>query len=268
MHGIENLYHLAATTGGDWATHYQGTVVGTRNVIQAAAEAGVRKVVYVSSLGVLHSSRFPNGAPIDESFPLDSQPELRGEYSRAKLEAEQLVMKSMNHTALSVRVLRPGLVYGPGDGRFLSDAGFRISSGVVLVLGLGGRRLGLTYVENLVDALLLAAENPTCSGTVYHIVDPDQPTVRQYIRTYEKAADKPLTVVYLPTSLWTTAFGLLDGFLPILGRTSPHWRYRIRSIAHGPRYDTTAAQEGLGWSARVSFEDGMARTYAREESGS
>lgn len=54
MEGIEVLYHLAAATGGDWAAYYQGTVVGTRNVLRAAAEAGVGKVVHVSSLSVLH----------------------------------------------------------------------------------------------------------------------------------------------------------------------------------------------------------------------
>ncbi len=172
MQGIQVVYHLAATTAGDWAEHYQGTVLGTRNVLEAAAEVQARRVVYVSSLGVLHASRFPKNGVVDESFPLEERPHARGDYSRAKLDAEQLVRQFANDGDLPVCVIRPGLVYGPGHGEFLSDAGFRVSKGVVLVVGVGRRRLPLTYVENLVDALLLAAQSQDTCGRTYQIVDP------------------------------------------------------------------------------------------------
>ncbi len=265
MPGIEVLYHLAATTGGDWAAHYRGTVVGTRNVLQAAAEAGVRKVVYVSSLGVLHASRFPNGGRVDESFPLEQRPEARGHYSRAKLEAEQVAREFMEREKLPVCIVRPGLVYGPGRNELLSDAGFRVGNGLVLVVGMGGRRLGLTYVENLVDALLLAERNGRSVGGLYHIVDPAAPTVRQYLRAYRQAAGQRLTAIYLPTFLWLAGLGLLDGLLRLARGASPHLSYRLRSIARGPRYETTAAQTGLGWRASVPFAEGMARAYSPAE---
>jgi len=271
MQGIEVLYHLAATTGGDWATHYRGTVVGTRNVLQAAVEAGVGKVVYVSSLGVLHASRFPNGGTVDECFPLEQRPEARGDYSRAKLEAERVAREFAGDGGLPVCIVRPGLVYGPGKSGFLSDAGFQVSDGLVLVVGMGGRRLGLTYVENLVDALLLAERREDSCGKTYHVVDPDQPTVRQYIRAYRQATGRRLVALYIPTFLWTAGFGLLDGLLRLVRGSSPNLGYRLRSIARGPLFDKASVQSDLGWRALTAFEEAIRWVlqsqgrYARED---
>jgi predicted dehydrogenase/nucleoside-diphosphate-sugar epimerase len=261
MQGIEVLYHLGATMGGDWAEYQRGTVDGTKYVLQAAVRAGVRKVIHVSSLGVLDACHFPNGKAMDESFPVEPQPEARGYYSRAKLQAEIIAREFAHEGKLALCIVRPGLVYGPGKSGFLSDAGFRVSNGLVLVVGMGIRRLGLSYVENLVDALL-GAELSECSmGKTYHIVDPDQPTVHQYIKTYRQKTGKRLTALYIPAVMWTVGFYLLDGLLRLVRGSSPHLGYRLRSIARGPRYDTSAAKEQLGWNACVTFEEGMKKTY-------
>ena len=263
MQGIKLFYHLAATMNGDWATHYQGSVVGTRNVLEAAVEEEVRKVVYVSSIGVLHTSRFPNGRLIDESFPLEQHPEARGYYSRAKLEAEKIAQEFARAGRLHICIVRPGLIYGPGRTEFLSDAGFRVSKLLTLVVGLGGRRLGLTYVENLVDALVLAAQSKSSYGKTYHIVDPDQPTVRQYIRVYRRVTGLRLRALYLPTFIWKAGFNMLDGLLKLIRGASPNLGYRLRSITRGPKYDNTVAWEELGWKTRVSFLEGMERSHVR-----
>ncbi len=262
MAGIEVLYHLAATTGGDWAAHYQGTVVGTQNVLQAAAEVGIRKVIYVSSLGVLHASCFPNNGVVDEAFPLEQHPEARGDYSRAKLEAERIARQFAEEGRLPVCIIRPGLVYGSGKAEFLSDAGFRVSNSLVLVVGLGARRLGLTHVENLVDALLLAEQSEDSRGRPYHIVDPDQPTVRQYIWAYRRNTGERLTALYIPTFVWSMGFGLLDRLLRLARHSSRNLRYRLCSITRGPQYDTNRAQKELGWVAGITFEEAMRRALA------
>ncbi len=164
---------------------------------------------------------------------------------------------------LPICIIRPGLVYGPGKSEFLSDAGFQVGNGLVLVVGVGGRRLGLTYVENLVDALVLAERSQNFCGKLYNIVDIEQPTVRQYIRAYQHITGRQLTILYLPTFLWMVGFSLLDGLLRLVRGTSPNLAYRLRSIAHGPRLDTSAARKELGWEARVPFEEAMTRTLSR-----
>ena len=267
MHGIDILYHLAATMSGDRADHKRGTVEGTRKVLDAAVKAGVRKVVYVSSLGVLNASSFPSGRSVDESFSVERRPEVRGDYSRAKLEAELIAREYAESGRLDLCVLRPGLVYGDEAARFLTDAGFQVSNGLVLVVGLGGRLLGLNYVENLVDALLLAERSERSTGRVYHIVDADQSTVRRYIRTYRQVTGGRLHAIYLPAIFWLLGLGCLDVLLRLLRGSWSHLVYRIRSIARGPRFDTARAREELGWVSQISFEEGMSRTFVQEEDG-
>ncbi|MBI4318536.1 MAG: Gfo/Idh/MocA family oxidoreductase [Chloroflexi bacterium] len=264
MEGIETVYHLAATMNGDWAAHYQGTVVGSQNVLQAASEAHIRKMVFLSSLSVLHASRFSGKHAIDESFPLEPRPEARGSYSRAKLEAERTAVQATKDGRLGITIIRPGLVYGPGNADFLGDAGFRLGNALALVVGFGGRRLALTYVANLVDALCLAAQNGDSNGKIYHIVDPDSPTIRQYVKAYAQAAGRPLTALYFPTLFWRLGFSLLDCAFRLSRGSSPNLSYRLRSIANSARFDTTAARKGLGWQARVSFQRGIEETLGTQ----
>ena len=263
MHGVKMFYHAAATMGGDWADHYQGTVVGTKNVLQAALEAGVDKVVYVSSMGVLHSSRFPRFGHVDENFPLEKYPKARGDYSRAKLEAENIAKEYIKQD-LDLCIIRPGLVYGPGNSEFLSDAGFKISNKLILVIGMGRRRLGLTYVENLTDALVLAARSNSSRGKTYNIVDPGQPTVRNYIRLFRQNTGRKIRVLYLPVFLWKVGFTMLDGLMRMVKGSSPKLGYKLCSISYGPRYNTSEAQNDLDWKEWISFEDGFHKTYGTE----
>ena len=261
MKGINVIYHLAAVMSGEWADHYYGTVIGTQNVLKSAAEAGVEKVVYVSSLGVLHASHFPNGKLIDESFPVEQRPKARGGYSRAKLEAEQVAQEFVKAGELPLCIVRPGLVYGPGRTKFLRDAGFLVGNRFVFVVGMGGRRLSLNFVGNLVDALLLAEQSEDSCGKTYHIVDPDQPTIRQYIKTYRRITGHKLRVLYLPTIFWKIGFSLMDVLFWLIRRQSSHLGYRLRSISRGPLCDSTANREDLGWESQMSFEECMCKTY-------
>jgi len=264
MQGITILYHVAAATGGDWAEYHLGTVVGTENVLQAALEAGVDKVVYVSSMGVIHSSRFPRIGRVDEDFPLEKHPKARGEYSRAKLEAENIAREYIKQY-LDLCIIRPGLVYGPGNSEFLPDAGFKVSNKLVLVVGMGRRRLGLTYVENLVEALVLAKQSNNSYGKTYNIIDPDQPTVRRYIRLYRQITGHKIRALYIPLFLWKVGFTILDGLLRLLRGSSPKLGYKLRSIACGPRYDTIAAIEQIEWDPKVTFKEGIITTYKEFE---
>jgi nucleoside-diphosphate-sugar epimerase/predicted dehydrogenase len=263
MDGIELVYHLASARGGDWADYYRTTVTGTQNVLQAAEQAGVKRIVYVSSMGVLDAAHFPARGSIDEAYPLEPQPEMRGYYSRAKLEAEQLVQQYVAVGKLEICLLRPGLVYGPRSKQsFLSDAGFRVSEGLALVTGLGGRRLRLIYVDNLVDAMLLAGQHPAAAGRLYHIVDQEQPTVREYIRAFRDASGKPLKCVYVPTFAWMLGLGGVDLIMRALKGKPSYMRYRLQAIARGPYCDTTRAREELGWKTRVPFTKAVHKAYS------
>jgi len=140
-----------------------------------------------------------------------------------------------------------------------------VSNKLVLVVGMGRRRLGLTYVENLVEALVLAKQSNNSYGKTYNIIDPDQPTVRRYIRLYRQITGHKIRALYIPLFLWKVGFTILDGLLRLLRGSSPKLGYKLRSIACGPRYDTIAAIEQIEWDPKVTFKEGIITTYKEFE---
>src|SRR5262249_26549198 len=95
VEGIEVVFHVGAAMHGGIAEFTSGTVWGTRNIVDACERHGVRKLVYVSSLAVLHNAGHEPDAPITESFPYEPLASLRGLYSQTKLEAEKAVLEAV-----------------------------------------------------------------------------------------------------------------------------------------------------------------------------
>jgi len=257
LKGIEVVYHLAANMGGDWGAHYQNTVIGTKNLFELASNASVGKILYVSSLGVLKASSFPNNSFVNESFPLENNVLARGYYSRAKLEAEKIAIEHSKLNKVNIIIIRPGLVYGPENSDIVSDAAFKFSKGIYLTIGMGRRRLALVYVDNLVDALVASAGANLPSGTIYNVVDKEQPTVRKYLDAYRHYSGRKLVFIYLPILFWVFIFRLLDSTVKCIKGNTPNYLYRLRSIIRSPVFDTAKIQKDIGWEGRVDFESAM-----------
>src|SRR3546814_503461 len=117
VRGVEAVYHVGASMRGSAGDFEAGTVWGTRNVVRACREHGVRKLVYVSSMGVLdHAGRKP-GMAVTEDYPVEPHPDLRGAYTRTKLAAEREVLDAIRDHALPAVIIRPGQIFGPGAER-------------------------------------------------------------------------------------------------------------------------------------------------------
>jgi predicted dehydrogenase/uncharacterized protein YbjT (DUF2867 family) len=125
--GTTVVFHLGATMRGTPAEFDRGTIDGTRHVVRSVLTHAVPRLVHVSSLAVLHLAACGGGQTIDEAWPLEPDAASRGDYTRTKLAAEQIVTESVKSHGLSAIVLRPGEIVGP-DRRHLS-------SGIVLRLG-------------------------------------------------------------------------------------------------------------------------------------
>ena len=102
-------------------------------------------------------------------YRLEPKAELRGFYTQAKLEAERVVMEAVREQGLSAVILRPGQIFGRGAEKF-APGGTIAFGGRWIVVGDGSLPLSMVYIEDLVDALLLAAERDV-SGSTFHIVD-------------------------------------------------------------------------------------------------
>ena len=175
--GCEITFHCAAMLG-EWGTREQfeaGNVAGTANVLEASRRAGVRRIVHVGTEAALLA-----GEPlidVDETAPL--RPDSPALYSATKARAEQAVLAAANGDLETV-VVRPRLVWGPGDTTILPGLRAAVASGHFAWIG-GGRHLtSTTHVDNVVEGLVLGAEHGA-SGEAYFVTDGDPVVFRDFV---------------------------------------------------------------------------------------
>jgi predicted dehydrogenase/nucleoside-diphosphate-sugar epimerase len=257
--GVSKVFHVGAAMKGSPADFQRGTVVGTRNVIDACLKHNVQRVVYVSSLSVLEQAVHRAGK-VTETWPLEPHAELRGAYTQTKLEAERMVMAAANERGLPAFIIRPGGIFGPGV-EPSSPAGSFAMFGRWIVVGRGSLTLPLVYVDDVVDALLLGSSRSGLEGKLVNLVDPAVVTQREFVQIVR--GTKPnIKVSYVPKSVLMTAAIGIEALGRLLKRSVPLSRYRIRSIRPLHHFDQTAAQEQLGWTPRVGVAEGLRRTFA------
>lgn len=257
--GVGTVFHVGAAMKGSGADFQRGTVVATRNLVDACLKHGVSRVVYVSSLSVLeHAVR--RSDKVTEAWPVEPHAGRRGSYTQTKLQAEQLVLAAVRDSRLPACVIRPGVIFGPGV-KPSSPAGSFAMFGRWIVVGRGFLSLPLVYVDDVVDALLLGATQPGMEGVLINLVDPTAITQREYVRCAQ-AADRTVRVWFVPKPVLMMASIAIEWLGALMKRSVPLSRYRIRSIRPLCNFDLTAARERLGWTPRVGIEEGLRRTFA------
>jgi predicted dehydrogenase/nucleoside-diphosphate-sugar epimerase len=256
--GVQQVFHVGAAMKGGPADFQRGTVVATQHIVAACLKHKVRRVIYVSSLSILEHAR-PHDRPVTEDWPLEPKAELRGAYTQTKLRAEQIVLEAYRERGFPVCVIRPGVIFGPGT-KPSSPAGSFGMFGRWIVVGSGSAPLPMVYVDDVVDALLLAASQPGVEGTVINLVDPTRITQREFIRSIQASGKSPKVNYVFKPFLLGAAVGI-ELLGKLLKRSVPLSRYRIRSIRPLANFDQTAARERLGWTPRVGVTEGIKRTF-------
>src|SRR5580698_4572175 len=206
--GTEIIYHVGAAMKGSAHDHERGTVCGTQNVVDSVLRHDVQRLVYISSLSCLHAAAARRGDLITEDWPVEPFPTKRGAYTQAKTAAEKIVLDAVRDRHLRAVLLRPGRVFGPGMTLLTPEVARRIGNAFI-VLGDGTRELPLVYVEDVIDAILLAAETSEFDGRVFHIVDRTQITQNQVVRNYITKKAKKARVIHVPVAI---VYGLAFGF--------------------------------------------------------
>ena len=260
IEGAPLILHLAASLSGPAADMFLGTVVASKNLLEAiAASAHEPKVVLISSFGVYGVAEAPRGHLVDETTPVEPHPARRDNYSQAKLRQEQLFFECRAKHDLAFCVLRPGVIYGPGGGAFSSRVGIAFP-GAFLFLG-RNNLLPLSYVDNCAEAICIAAEKARFDGDVYNVLDDELITCDEYLRRYRSEVG-PIRVVRVPyfaTMLLSRAVEWYHrhsrGQLPPI--FTP---YKTRTMWKGNRF-SNAKLHALGFSPIVSTEEGLRRTF-------
>jgi 2-alkyl-3-oxoalkanoate reductase len=259
MQGIEVVFHVGASTKGGPFEFESGTIWGTRNVIDACERHGVRLLVYVSSMSVLNHAGHQPGVAVNEYSPYEPFPQKRGLYTQTKLEAEKMVLEAAAAQRIHAVVLRPGQIYGPGAEKNPPSGTIGIA-GRWLVVGSGNCPVPLVHIENVVDALLLAATRDLPGGSIFQLVDPQGLTQREYV-DYVRRSGGAVRASYVPAWVLKLAGSGVELLGKALKRSVPLTPYRVRSITPLWPCDCTAAHTTLGWQPRIGIEQGMEATF-------
>jgi nucleoside-diphosphate-sugar epimerase len=225
-------------------------VTGTSNVVQAAAAAGVRRVVHVSTMAV-HGPRTPD--VLDEECPLCFQGDA---YSVSKAEGEVAAFQDGARHGIEVVAVRPTIVYGPRSPLWVLAYFERVKSEQVLLVGGGVGIANLVYVDDLVDAMQAAAETPGISGHAF-LVSGAPATWREYLAHFARMCAKPpprsigVARARIEASLARVYCTLTQRPRRVQGIDVQHMTYRTR-------VSTDKAARLLGWVPRFDLDAGMA----------
>jgi nucleoside-diphosphate-sugar epimerase len=255
MPGVEVVYHIAATyreAGQPNSAYRDINVQGTRHVLEAAHEAGVRRVVHCSTGGVHGHIANP---PANEDAPFNP-----GDiYQQTKLEAEQLAREFGRSSGLDVVVARPIGIYGPGDTRFLRM--FRgLARGRFPLIGSGQVFYHLTFIDDLVEGFRLCGTVPAAAGRTYVLAGPRYTTLEELLALVARELHVEPPKTHLPVWPFWTA-GLLCELACIPLRIEPPiYRRRVDFYTKSRAFDTTRARTELGFAPQVDLEEGIHQT--------
>jgi nucleoside-diphosphate-sugar epimerase len=265
--GAEAVVHAAAHVG-DHGTPEQFervNVGGTRSMIDAAAKAGVRRFVQLSSTAVY--GRPPTGR-VTESWPTRKigQP-----YEDTKIEAERLAFRRGDLLGIEVAAVRPPLIYGPYDRNFLPRAMAALAARRFLLVDGGKAPLNVVWVDHVVDVLLRAASRPQAVGQAFNVmdeVDTAPPSVRAIAETIAREAGLPRPLVSLPIGAARLLGKAVERGWEIAGAAGPPplSSFVVTILTREVVYDASKAVSLLDWSPKIRALQGIAR-FARELSG-
>jgi nucleoside-diphosphate-sugar epimerase len=238
--------------------YYDVNVTGTRNVLEAAAKAGVRRFVHCSTIGV-HGDT--GKTPANEDSPY-APPD---HYCRTKLEGELLARESFTRLGLEGVVFRPLGIYGPGDERFLKL--FRgLKRGRFVMIGDGSTLYHMSYIDDLCNGIILCAERPEAVGNVFILGGDHHTTLNELVAAVSAAVGSLGPRVRVPMWPVMTAARLCEAVCRPLGIEPPLYPRRVEFFSKDRAADISRAKRLLGYSPQVSLEEGVRRTaewYAR-----
>lgn len=263
--GCDAVFHVAAKAGiwGPEREYRRSNVVGTENVVAACRAHGVRKLIYTSSPSVIFKGKDLEG--VDESIPYPDHYEAA--YPRTKAEAEKIV-RSANDATLATVVLRPHLIWGPGDNNILPRVFARARARRLFRIGRRNPLIDLTYIDNAAAAHIQAAERldlgSPVAGKVYFIAQGQPVPVWDMINRFLEIADLPPVEKSVPKSL-AVALGrgleLFYGALRLKGEPRMT-RFLAHELSTAHWYNLDAARRDLDYDPHVSIDEGLQRLAA------
>lgn len=255
LESVDAVVHLAArvhvmhdTSTDPLMAFREINTNATLRLARQAADRGVRRFVFLSSVKVLGESGMFSGA--DDPAPQDP-------YAISKREAEDGLREIARGTGMELVVLRPPLVYGPGVGANFLRLMRAVDAQIPLPFGAVNNRRSLVFLGNLVDAISLALDHPLAAGRTLLVSDGEDVSTPELIRKMAEALNRPCRLLPVPPN-----------FMRFAGRLIGKGK-EVDRLLGSLAVDISALQSELGWTPPYTMQSGLAATaqwYRREHS--
>jgi UDP-glucose 4-epimerase len=248
--GVDAVVHLAARVhvmselSPDALRQYRdANVLGTVQLAKAAADAGVRRFLYVSSIKVNGEATIP-GKP----FTVNDLPEPKDPYGVSKLEAEMALRDLVAGTNMELVIIRPVMIYGPNvKANFLNMMRW-IRRGIPLPLASVQNRRSLVFLDNLVDLISVCLHHPSAAENTFLVSDGEDLSTPDLLRRTAKAMGGNARLFPVPPRF-------LQRVSELIGRAD-----LVNRLCGSLQVDISRTREVLGWSPPVSLDEGLRRT--------
>lgn len=260
VRGCEAVFHIAAKAGiwGSWGDFYRNNVVATQHILHEARRAGVSKFIYTSSPSVVIGETDLRG--VDETQPYPQR--YLAPYPHTKAMAERHVLSQRDILTVAIR---PHLIWGPRDPHIIPRLLARAQSGALRQIGKGTNQVDVTYVENVADAHIQAAdalsEHAPVRGKAYFIAQERPVVLWDFVADVLRELGAPpmrgripSNVAYALASVLETTYRTFN-----IDAEPPATRLMVAQMSHSHWFDISAARRDFGYGPRISIEEGLRR---------
>lgn len=251
----EVVMHLAAAfreTGAPDALYKSVNVDGTRIVTEEAMQAGARKIVYCSTEGVHGHVDNPPG---DEESPIEPE----DYYQQTKYEGE-VALREVAEKKIEFTILRPTAIYGPGDPERFVMIYRRVKKGFFPMFGKANPYYHPVYIDNLVDAFVLAMEPGIGAGEAYIIGDEEYLTIRELVHKVATALGTKVSTPTYPITPLIIAGHVCEKLCKPFGINPPIFPRRVDWFRQVRAFDISKAKRDLGYVPKIGIDEGLKRT--------
>jgi len=250
LSSVDVVIHLAArvhimndTSADPLAEFRKVNVEGTLNLARQAANAGVKRFIFVSSVKV-NGEHTEAGKPFNENSVTDPQ----DAYGISKLEAEQGLLKISQETGMEVVIIRPPLVYGAGVKANFASMMRAVKRGIPLPLGAIHNKRSFVYVGNLVSMIMCCIDHPAAANQVFLVSDGNDLSTTELLCCCAEALGVKARLLPVPQKMLELGAALLDK------------RDVAQRLCGNLQVDITKARTMLGWTPPFSVAAGLKAT--------